>query len=263
MSIVIDIQEHPTLRVRCLTARKLTTNSICTHGLVKQWCAVCNPTEQAPEPVIDFLNDGCLICGAEIEQPTGRGRKRIYCNEHYRDADNRNGARNRFQLYKDRLEDANNTVALGHLRRFKYMSFDGRYEGPSALCFTVVTNLRFDRGFKAMPIDEHVKPSEARFTTVTPEDVEWGFRQSSQHARWATSGDGARTAYPPSRNITEPLTNFCPHCTVETQSVVMKLKREYWMDKGRLVHEDKVVPERVTKITRGKYVLQGHVCNHG
>jgi hypothetical protein len=218
----------------------------CLHGLQPTWCAICTPKPRMVDPresnKVDFLRKGCAACGAEVEV-NGFGRLYKYCDD-CRKHDH--GARTKEMLLLRNLRVESANIAVGHLRSFKYMSFDGRWEGPDNLHFTVLVGLRKDHGYHAMPIDVHVRPIEPKFNLVTPEDVDWSKRQ-----RQFRQPD----------ELLKPKTNFCPTCSVEREEVVLQLKREWWIEKGRLVHEDHVVQNRVKKITRGKYVLQGHICN--
>lgn len=241
--------DHEELREKCVGTEKLARN--CPHGMLKEWCAVCSPTPACVfNDVIDMLGDCCVICGTEIEQPT-RGRKRTYCEFC---SNGGHGARNREQYFRNRLNEVAENVASSHLRAFKYMSFDGRYEGPTNLCFQVVTALKFDRGYKPMPIDVHVKPAHFPQTMYTAlDDHEHVLRQKPLR-------DG----------LARPKTNHCPHCSTEREELVLVMKKEVVWEttflhkekKVRTHTEDRVLYETTTKLTKGRYVLQGHVCTH-
>lgn len=241
--------------LKCVGTRELAGK--CLHGMQPTWCAVCSPTFLNDKPVqsVDLLNDGCVICGDEIIQ--GFGRPRIYCIECSK---NDHGARNRVQAITGQLRLFNTERAVRHLNAFRYIGFDGRYEGPTNLCFTVVSSLRKDHGYHAAPSGEHCKPLEVKFNVVTVEDSDWAERKHLLGCNGFPCVCGRSRSGLPSRSLLNPETNFCPNCKVEREEVVLSVKREYWIEKGRITHQDSVVSNKIKKITRGKYVLQGHIC---
>jgi hypothetical protein len=251
------IQTQEVQSLKCVTPQKLTQLKKCLHGMVAEWCGVCNQRKFCSSLItkpIDLLSDKCIFpfCNEEVEQTNnGRGhRNKIYCAEHAR---YRNGNRDRWQVLKDRIDTLNENEAFAYLNKFRYMGFDGKYEGPSNLCFTVVTGLKKDRGYHAMPIDEHLKP------ITNPHQItaaELHTLREEERAR-----DVRAVMMNRQTGLSRPQTNYCPHCTTDVEDAVMSLKRGWWIEKGKLVYEDKVVVKKVQRQLKGKYVLQGHVCN--
>lgn len=114
-------------------------------------------------------------------------------------------------------------IAFRHFNRDRYLSFDGKYEGPLNKCDTTVEVLKKDTGYRAMPIDVHVKPIEPKFNNVTPDDVDWATKQKS---------------FPHSLAMPRVANNFCTRCS---EAIVDGGKKE-------------------VRVTRGVYLPIEHDC---
>jgi hypothetical protein len=163
--------------------------------------------------VIDFLGRICKRCSCSIDHmrsnATHCSRK---CQKH--------SVREETTELLQKLRN----VAFAHINRDKAFTFDGRYEGSLNQPITLIVMLRKDHGYHPMPIDVHVRPVEAKYSRVTPEDHDWAMRQR---------------AFDHSQNMPRSFNNFCTHCA------------EMVIDKSA----------RSVRVTRGVYLPIRHQCN--
>lgn len=121
------------------------------------------------------------------------------------------------------LHTIGKNIAFRHFNRDRYLSFDGKYEGPLNKCDTRVEVLKKDQGYRPMPIDVHVRPVKPKFNNVTPDDVDWATKQR---------------AFPHSLSMPRVANN---HCAVCTDAVVDASRNE-------------------VRVTRGVYLSIEHEC---
>lgn len=178
---------------------------------------------QSPECVatkkVTRENRRCLgaECGIDISFMHGLCKYCPKCNKQ------RNAARDIMASIERDLHTIGKNIAFRHFNRDRYISFDGKYEGPLNKCDTRVEVLKKDHGYHAMPIDVHVRPEPARFNNVTPDDVDWAARQRN---------------FPHSLSMPRVANNFCVYCT---EAVVNGAKNE-------------------VRVTRGVYLPIKHDC---
>lgn len=159
--------------------------------------------------ITDYLGRICRVCGVNIDHMRSNA---THCSR----ACQKHSVRNENAALRVKL----NNIAFAHRNRDRYIGFDGKYEGPLNICVTLNVTIRKDKGYRAMPIDVHVKPIEPRFSQVTPDDVDWAERQR---------------AFPHSQPMPYQFKTFCPHCV------------------------DMVISAKV-RATRGVYLPVEHAC---
>lgn len=158
-----------------------------------------------------------LECGLDISAMHGLCKYCPKCNEQ------RNAARDIQNDLERELHTIGRNIAFRHFNRDRYLSFDGKYEGPLNKCDTTVEVLKKDHGYHPMPRNVHVRALEPKFNNVTPDDVDWATKQRG---------------FAHSLSMPRTMNNFCPKCT---DAVV---------DDGK--HE--------VRITRGVYRPINHDC---
>lgn len=170
----------------------------------------------------------CKQCKEPI--PVGTRKDAKYCSRECQHPATKHIARDMQRDLERELHTIGRNIAFRHFNRDRYLSFDGKYEGPLNKCDTTVEVLKKDHGYHPMPRNVHVRAIEPKFNNVTPDDEQWakGSHLSGCDGLPCVCGR-SRHNFQHTHSMPRRSKVFCATCT---DAVVDDSKKEVRVTKG-------------------------------